>query len=181
MSVKRCALLLVVVCPLALASSAFVGPIPTASADPYDLVIFDGVFGGTISKFSGQRKWQPTLWLDGSYGVAGPLHIGAYFQWLGQSWPLDDPRFCGGVQLALRGNIQNLRLSGAFAGGYLGVPLVTHVEGTGTISAFAGLGYGFLEWMGLEVRGRWTRYFKMPPGAPNHTWSIEAGFSFSIN
>ena len=71
--------------------------------------------------------------------------------------------------------------SSAFVGGYLGVPLVTHVEGTGTISAFAGLGYGFLEWMGLEVRGRWTRYFKMPPGAPNHTWSIEAGFSFSIN
>ena len=181
MSVKRCALMLVVVCPLALASSAFVGPIPTASADPYDLVIFDGVFGGTISKFSGQRKWQPTLRLDGSYGVAGPLHIGAYFQWLGQSWPLDDPGFGGGVQLALRGNIKKLRLSGAFAGGYLGVPLVTHVEGTGTISAFAGLGYGVLEWMGLEVRGRWTRYFKMPPGAPNHTWSIEAGFSFSIN
>jgi hypothetical protein len=25
------------------------------------------------------------------------------------------------------------------------------------------------------------RYFKMPPGAPNHAWSIEAGFSFFIN
>jgi hypothetical protein len=55
------------------------------------------------------------------------------------------------------------------------------VEGTGTIGAFAGLGYGFLEWLGFEVRGRWTRYFKMPPGAPNHAWSIEGGFSFFIN
>jgi len=57
----------------------------------------------------------------------------------------------------------------------------THVEGTGTVGAFAGLGYGFLDWLGLEVRGRWTRYFKMPSGAPNHAWSIEAGFSFFIN
>ena len=176
MGVKRFALMLAVLCSLSV-----LDPIRTASADPYDLVIFDGVFGGTISKFSDQRKWQPSLWLDGSYGVAGPLHIGAYFQWLGRSWPLDDPGFGGGAQLALRGNIKNLRLSGAFTGGYLGVPLVTHVEGTGTIGAFAGLGYGFLEWLGFEVRGRWTRYFKMPPGAPNHTWSIEAGFSFSIN
>ena len=157
--------------PGVLPPGAFLDPIQTASADPYDLVIFDGVFGGTVSKFSGQRKWQPSLWLDGSYGVAGPLHIGAYFQWLGRSWPLDDPGFGGGAQLALRANVQKLRISGAFAGGYLGVPLVTHVEGTGTIGAFAGLGYGFLEWLGFEVR----------PGAPNHAWTIEGGFSFFIN
>jgi len=31
------------------------------------------------------------------------------------------------------------------------------------------------------VRGRWSRYFKMPPGAPNHAWSIEGGLSFFIN
>lgn len=166
---------------LLLASYVLLGQPNTASADPYDLVVIDGVFGGTVSKFNGQRQWQPSLWLDGSYGVAGPFHIGAYFQWLGRSWPLDDPGFGGGAMLALRGNIKSLRLSGAFAGGYLGVPLVTHVEGTGNISAFAGLGYGFLDWLGLEVRGRWMRYFKMPPGAPTHSWSIEAGFSFFIN
>ena len=103
--------------PGVLPPGAFLDPIQTASADPYDLVIFDGVFGGTVSKFSGQRKWQPSLWLDGSYGVAGPLHIGAYFQWLGRSWPLDDPGFGGGAQLALRANVQKLRISGAFAGG----------------------------------------------------------------
>jgi hypothetical protein len=176
MGVKRFALMLAVVC-----SFTVLGAVRTASADSYDLVIFDGVFGGTISKFSGQRKWQPTLWLDGSYGVAGPLHLGAYFQWLGRSWPLDDPGFGGGAQIALRANIKKLRISGAFTGGYQGVPLVTHVEGTGTIGAFAGLGYGFLEWLGFEVRGRWTRYFKMPPGAPNHAWSIEGGLSFFIN
>ena len=176
MGVKRFAPALVVLCLFAV-----LDPVRTASADSYDLVIFDGVFGGTISKFSGQRKWQPTLWLDGSYGVAGPLHLGAYFQWLGRSWPLDNPGFGGGAQIALRANIKKLRISGAFTGGYLGVPLVTHVEGTGTIGAFAGLGYGFLEWMGFEVRGRWTRYFKMPPGAPNHAWSIEGGLSFFIN
>ena len=176
MGVKRFAPTLVVLCSLVV-----LGPTRTASADPYDLVVFDGVFGATLSKFNGQRKWQPTLWLDGSYGVAGPLHIGAYFQWLGKSWPLDDPGFGGGAMIALRGNIKKLRISGAFNGGYLGVPLVTRVEGTGTISAFAGLGYALLEWMGIEVRGRWMRYFKMPPGAPNHAWSMEAGFSFSIN
>lgn len=162
-------------------SCAMLGRPTSASADPHDLVVIDGVFGGTVSKFSGQRQWQPSLWLDGSYGVAGPFHIGAYFQWLGRSWPLDDPGFGGGAMLALRGNIKSLRLSGAFAGGYLGVPLATHVEGTGSISAFAGLGYGFLDWLGVEVRGRWMRYFKMPPGAPNHAWSIEAGFSFFVN
>ncbi|NOQ84193.1 MAG: hypothetical protein GQ551_09300 [Myxococcales bacterium] len=177
---KRAALMPVLLCSLVLCC-VLLGGIRTASADAYDLVVFDGVFGGTVSKFNGQRKWQPTLWLDGSYGVAGPLHIGGYFQWLGKSWPLDDPGFGGGAVLALRGNIKSLRLSGAFAGGYLGVPLVTHVEGTGTVGAFAGLGYGFLDWLGLEVRGRWTRYFKMPPGAPNHAWSIEAGLSFFIN
>ncbi len=180
MGVKRFAPAAIVLCLLA-AFGALLAPVQTASADSYDLVVLDGVFGGSVAKFNGQRKWQPTLWVDGSYGVAGPLHIGGYFQWLGKSWPLDDPGFGGGAMLALRGNIKNLRLSGAFAGGYLGVPLVTHVEGAGTISAFVGLGYGFLDWLGLEARGRWMRYFKMPAGAPNHAWSIEAGFSFFIN
>jgi len=178
--VKRFAPVVVVLGSLALAACVVLGPARTASADT-DLVVFDGVFGGTVSKFAGQRKWQPSLWVDGSYGVAGPLHLGGYFQWLGRSFPLDDPGFGGGGLIALRGNIKSLRISGAFAGGYLGVPLPTHVEGTGTISAFAGLGYGFLSWMGFEARGRWMRYFKMPPDAPNHAWSIEGGFSFFIN
>jgi hypothetical protein len=157
-----------------------VGPASRAAADT-DLVVFDAVFGGTVSKFAGQRKWQPSLWLDGSYGVAGPLHLGAYFQWLGRSFPLDDSGFGGGGLIALRGNIRNLRLSGAFCGGYLGVPLPTYTEGSGTISAFVGLGYGFLSWMGFEARGRWMRYFKTPPGAPDQSWTIEAGFSFFID
>ncbi|MBW2718164.1 MAG: hypothetical protein JRD94_06305 [Deltaproteobacteria bacterium] len=97
---KRAALMPVLLCSLVLCC-VLLGGIRTASADAYDLVVFDGVFGGTVSKFNGQRKWQPTLWLDGSYGVAGPLHIGGYFQWLGKSWPLDDPGFGGGAVLAL--------------------------------------------------------------------------------
>jgi hypothetical protein len=86
----------------------------------------------------------------------------------------------GGGLIALRTNIKNLRLSGAFGGGYLGVPLPTHVEGAGTISAFAGLGYGFFDWMGFEARGRWMRYFRMPSDAPTQAWTIEAGFSFFV-
>lgn len=154
-------------------------PAPTALADS-DLAVFDGVFGGTVSKFSGKREWQPSLWVDGSFRLAGPLHLGAYFQWLGESWPLDDPGLGGGGLIALRTNIKNLRLSGAFGGGYLGVPLPTGVDGTGTISAFVGLGYGFFKWMGLEARGRWMRYFKMPTDAPTQAWTIEAGFSFFV-
>lgn len=176
MGVKRFAPMFVLLCSL-----AALGLPQPASADATDLVVFDGVFGATVSKFAGQRKWQPTLWLDGSYGVAGPLHLGGYFQWIGKSWPLDNPGFGGGAMIALRGNIKKLRLSGAFTGGYVGVPLPTYVAGSGTIGAFAGLGYGFLSWMGLEVRGRWARYFKMPPDAPSHAWSIEAGFSFFID
>lgn len=151
-----------------------------AEASDRDIVVFDAVFGGTVSKFSGQREWQPSLWIDGSYGVAGPLHLGGYFQWLGQSFPLDSPGLGGGALLALRKNVKKLRMSGAFGGGYLKVPLPNEREGAGTISAFGGLGYGFLSWMGLEVRGRWERYFKMPPDAPNHAWSIEAGISFFV-
>ncbi len=146
-----------------------------------DLVVFDGLFGGTVSRFTDGRKWQPSLWLDGSYGVAGPLHLGAYFQWLARGFPLDNPGFGGGGLIALRGNVKKLRLSGAFTGGYLGVPLVERVEGAGTIGAFVGLGYGFLSWMGLEVRGRWIRYFRMPDGAPNQAWTLEAGLSFFID
>ncbi|MFW2388075.1 MAG: hypothetical protein ACN4G0_07055 [Polyangiales bacterium] len=182
---KRFAPMFILMCSL----FAF-GEVRPAHADS-DMVVFDGVFGGTVSKYAGRQKWQPSLWLDGSYGVAGPLHLGAYFQWLGRSWPLDNPGFGGGGMIALRGNIKSLRLSGAFTGGYLGVPLPTYVaggetiggyvRGTGTIGAFAGLGYGFLDWMGFEMRGRWTRYFKMPTGAPNYAWTIEAGFSFFIN
>lgn len=155
------------------------GPERAEAADR-DIVVFDAVFGGTVSKFSGEREWQPSLWIDGSYGVAGPLHLGAYFQWLGRSLPLDSPGFGGGGMLALRANVKKLRMSGAFGGGYLGVPLPDQVEGAATISAFAGLGYGFLSWMGIEARGRWERYFKMPPDAPNHAWSIEAGISFFV-
>lgn len=174
MGVKRLAIAL-------LACSLWVTWRPAhAEASDRDIVVFDAVFGGTVSKFSGQHKWQPSLWIDGSYGVAGPLHLGGYFQWLGRSFPLDRPGFGGGALLALRKNVKKLRMSGAFAGGYLGVPLPNQVEGAGTISAFAGLGYGFLSWMGIEARGRWERYFKMPPDAPNHAWSIEAGISFFV-
>lgn len=162
----------------------FVAATPTASAQKKhkdrDMVVFDGVFGGTVSKYIGERQWQPSLWIDGSYGVWGPLHLGAYFQWIGRSWPLDNPGFGGGGMIALRQNIKKLRLSGAFFGGYLGVPLPGNAEGAGTIGAFAGVGYGFLEWMGFEMRGRWMRYFKMLPGAPTNAWTIEAGFSFYI-
>ena len=172
--------MLAVMASVAIVSGAVLGPARTASAKS-DLVVFDAVFGGTVSKFAGQRKWQPSLWIDGSYRLAGPLHLGAYFQWIGKSWPLDDPGFGGGGLIALRFNIKKLRVTGAFTGGYLGVPLPSRVEGTGTIGAFAGLGYGFLSWMGLELRGRWLRYFNMPPDAPNHAWSIEGGFSFFIN
>jgi hypothetical protein len=145
-----------------------------------DIATFDGMFGGTVAKFAGTRKWQPSLWLDGSWSPVGPLHIGGYFQWIGRSFPLDDPGFGGGALIALRADIKKLRLSGAFTGGYLGVPLPTRVDGSGTIGAFAGLGYGFLSWMGFEARGRWMRYFRMPPGAPTQAWTIEAGFSFYV-
>ena len=145
-----------------------------------DLATFDALFGGTVARYAGARKWQPSLWIDGSWGAAGPLHIGAYFQWLGRSFPLDDPGFGGGGLIALRGNIKKLRVSGAFTGGYLRVPLPIGSEGAGTIGAFAGLGYGFLSWMGFEARGRWMRYFRMPEGAPRQAWTIEAGFSFFV-
>jgi hypothetical protein len=145
-----------------------------------DLATFDGLFGGTVSNFAGTRKWQPSLWLDGTYSPVGPFHLGGYFQWLARSFPLDNPGFGGGGVIALRTDIKNVRVSGAFVGGYQGVPLPDRVQGTGTIGAFAGLGYGFMSWMGFEVRGRWMRYFRMPEGAPEQAWTIEAGFSFFV-
>lgn len=145
-----------------------------------DLATFNALFGGTAARYAGVRKWQPSLWLDGSWGVAGPLHIGAYFQWLGRSFPLDDPGFGGGGTVGIRANIKKLRIAGTFTGGYLRVPLPIGSEGAGTIGAFAGLGYGFLSWMGFEVRGRWMRYLRMSEGAPRDAWTIEAGFSFFV-
>lgn len=158
----------------------------TASASDYDSVVFDAVYGGTVSKYSFGTKWQPSLWLDGSYGVVGPLHLGAYFQWLGEKFPLDNPGFGGGGLIALRRNIKKVRLTGAFGGGYLGVPVPSipnapfRHEGSGTITAFGGLGYGFLDFLGIEFRGRWARYFKMPVGTPDSAWSIEGGLTFFI-
>ncbi|UCH28202.1 MAG: hypothetical protein JSV06_07860 [Myxococcales bacterium] len=160
-------------------SLAIQSPSPAAASEN-DIAAFDVLFGGTTAKFAGQRKWQPTLWLDGTAGVAGPLHLGAYFQWLGRSWPLEDPGFGGGGMIALRPNVKKLRITGAFTGGYLKVPLPMGSEGAGTIGALFGLGYSLLDWMGVEVRGRWMRYFRMPDGAPQYAWSIEAGFSFFV-
>jgi hypothetical protein len=151
-----------------------------AGASETDVAAFDILFGGTTAQFAGNRKWQPTLWLDGTARIAGPLHLGAYFQWLGQSWPLEDPGFGGGGMIALRPNVKNLRITGAFTGGYLKVPLPDQSKGAGTIGALFGLGYSFLDWMGVEARGRWMRYFRMPEGAPGYAWSIEAGLSFFV-
>ena len=174
MGVKHFALMLVLaVCV------AFVAP-SSASAGDSDVAAFDLLFGGTVAKFAGDRKWQPTLWLDGTARAAGPLHLGAYFQWLGRSWPLEDPGLGGGGMIALRPNIKKLRITGAFTGGYLKVPLPARSEGAGTIGALFGLGYSLLSWMGLEARGRWMRYFRMSEGAPSYAWSIEAGLSFSV-
>lgn len=159
----------------------------TAVAGNHDTVVFDALYGGTVSKSSFGTKWQPTLWLDGSYGVVGPLHLGAYFQWLGQKFPLDNPGLGGGAFVALRRNVKKVRFTGAFGGGYLGVPVPSTVadapyrrEGSGTITAFGGLGYGFIDFLGIEFRGRWARYFRMPAGAPNSAWSIEGGFTIFI-
>jgi hypothetical protein len=161
------------------ACGAALGPSP-ASASGSDLAAFDFLFGGTTAKFSGDRRWQPTLWIDGTAGVAGPLHLGGYFQWLGKSWPLEDPGLGGGGMIAIRPNLKKLRITGAFTGGYLKVPLPTHSEGAGTIGALFGLGYSFLDWMGIEARGRWMQYFRMPDGAPSSAWSIEVGLSFFV-
>ncbi len=158
-----------------------------ATAGDHDSMVFDVLYGGTVSKSSFGSKWQPTLWLDGTYGVIGPLHLGAYFQWLGESFPLDNPGLGGGALIALRRNIKKVRFSGAFGGGYLGVPVPSPVvdapyrlERSGTITAFGGLGYGFIDFLGIEVRGRWARYFRMPAGVPNSAWSIEGGFTIFI-
>jgi len=177
--VKRLAPLFVPLCALAVLG-AVLGPAATARAES-DTLVVDAVFGGTISKFSGKKTWQPTLWADASYGAAGPLHVGGYFQWLGKNSPIDDAGLGGGGLIALRWKVKNLRLSGAFTGGYLKVPLPGETHGAGTIGAFVGLGYGFFSWMGFDVRGRWMQYFKMPDGAPGHSWSIEAGLSFFID
>lgn len=165
---------------LALAACLILLGPSAASAGNSDVAAFDLLFGGTVAKFNGDRKWQPTLWLDGTAGVAGPLHLGAYFQWLGRSWPLEDPGLGGGGVIALRPNVKKLRITGAFTGGYLKVPLPGRSEGAGTIGALFGLGYSFLSWMGFEARGRWMRYFGMPDGAPSYAWSIEAGLSFFV-
>lgn len=158
-----------------------------AAAGDYDTAVFDVVYGGTVSKFATGTKWQPTLWIDGSYGVVGPLHVGAYFQWLGEKYPLDNTGVGGGALIALRRNIKKVRLTGAFGGGYLGVPVPSvppgtryRHEGSGTITAFGGIGYGFIDFLGIEFRGRWTRYFKMPTGTPDAAWSIEGGLTLFI-
>ncbi len=158
-------------------------PVSATAAD-HDAFVFDVLYGGTVSKSSFGTKWQPTLWLDGSYGVVGPLHLGAYFQWLGETFALDNPGLGGGVFVGLRRNVKKVRFTGAFGGGYLGVPVPSPVvdvpyrrEGSGTVTAFGGLGYGFIDFLGIELRGRWARYFRMPPGAPNSAWSIEGGFT----
>ena len=159
----------------------------TATASDHDKIVFDAVYGGTVSKFSFGTKWQPTLWLDGSYGVIGPLHLGAYFHWLGEKFALDNPGFGGGALIALRRNIKKVRFTGAFGGGYLGVPVPSSVpdapyrhEGSGTITAFVGLGYGFFDFLGIEFRGRWARYFRIPAGTPDSAWSIEGGLTIFI-
>ncbi|MEM7434574.1 MAG: hypothetical protein AAF436_05430 [Myxococcota bacterium] len=159
----------------------------TAHATGHDVVVVDLLYGTTISSFGGATKWQPSLWLDGSYGVVGPLHLGAYFQWLGSEFGLKDPGFGGGAFVALRKNINKARLSAAFGGGGLGVPVPREApetgfrkEKSGSITALVGIGFGFLDFMGFEFRGRWARYFKMPPGTPDNAWSLEAGLSVFI-
>lgn len=156
-----------------------------ARAAERDRVVIDAIYGATIAKFPTGRKWQPSLWFDGSYGVVGPLHIGAYFQWLGESFGLKNPGFGAGGLLALRKNVKKARLSLGFGGGYLGVPVPSDVpnapfrhEGAGTITVIGGIGYGFLSFLGIDLRGRWARYFRMPVGTPDNAWSLEAGLTF---
>lgn len=158
-----------------------------AVASDFDKAVFDVVYGATVSKFSTGTKWQPTLWIDGTYGVIGPLHLGAYMQWLGEKYPLDNTGFGGGGLIALRRNVKKVRLSGAFGGGYLAVPVPAvpagapyQNEGSGIITAFGGLGYGFLDFLGIEFRGRWARYFRMPAGTPDSAWSIEGGLTLFL-
>ncbi|KPK14582.1 MAG: hypothetical protein AMJ62_12815 [Myxococcales bacterium SG8_38] len=42
-----------------------------ARAADRDIAVFDAVFGGTVSKFAGNREWQPSLWAV----KAGPWRI----------------------------------------------------------------------------------------------------------
>ena len=154
-----------------------------ARASEHDVVVVNVLYGATFSNFGGDNKTQPSLWLDGSYGVVGPLHIGGYFQFLGEGFALSNPGYGGGAFLALRKNVSKARLSAAFGGGGLGVPVpreTSSKERTGTLTAFLGLGYGFLDFLGIELRGRWARYFGMPPETPNNAWSLEGGLTIFI-
>ena len=148
-----------------------------------DLGAISVMYGGSVSEIQGERTWQPTLWIDMNFAVAGPLHLGGYVQFLGESFPLDDPGAGGGFQVALRGEIKKkFRLTGAFNVGYLKVPIGnSEKEGAATISAFGAFGYAFLSWMAIETRFRWINYFKMSDGAPSIAWNMEGGFTFYID
>jgi hypothetical protein len=143
-----------------------------------------GLYGGSVSKVSGDRKWQPSIWVDATFRAIGIFHVGGYMQFLGEDFPLDDPSVGGGVALALRGDIRSVRLGGGFNTGYMKVPVGANLqgrEGAWNISAYGMIGYAFLKWMSFDVRARWIRYFSMDTaGAPDHAWVPEGGLSFFI-
>lgn len=147
------------------------------------MAAISALYGGSVSKVSGDREWQPSLFIDVTFRAVGILHLGGYVQFLGEGFPLDDPGVGGGLTVNLRGDVKSVRLGGNFNTGYLKVPVGPNLqarEGAWNMSASGSFGYAFLKWMSFDVRVRWVRYFKMSDGAPERAWVPEGGFSFFI-
>ncbi len=100
---------------------------------------------------------------------------------MGTDFGLRDPGFGAGAILALRPSIAGVRFVGAFSAGRLAVPVTTNdKERAWTIAFHGGLGFALIKWLALEARTRYERYFDMQAGAPDDSWTLEAGLVVTI-
>lgn len=157
----------------------------TSAALAQDASIGAGL-GATALSDEGETVWRPTLRLDATLGLVGPLEGGAYLQVVGSELPLANPGLGAGLFVAVRPSIPFLgavRPIGEASIGRHALPS----ESQGTSDAWAaalGVGLGIEVNPVVQLEGRvhhaWLLGLEEGSGLDESAWTVTAGLRIGL-
>lgn len=157
----------------------------TSAAFAQDASIGAGL-GATALSESGSTHWRPTLRLDATLGLVGPLDAGAYLQVVGSELPLGSPGLGAGLFLAVRPSVPFLGSVRPIMEASIGRhALPTDSQGTSDAWAAAlggGLAVELNPVVQLEARVHhsWLLGLDAASGLDESAWTVTAGLRIGL-
>lgn len=157
----------------------------TSAAFAQDASIGFGLGATTLTE-NGSTHWRPTLRLDATLGLVGPLEGGAYLQVVGSELPLGSPGLGAGLFAVVRPSIPFLgAVRPIFEASVGRHALPTDSQGTSDAWAAAlGVGLGLELTPAVQLEGRvhhsWLLGLDEASGLDESSWDLTVGLRIGL-